>query len=66
MVFGLYPSSGIVRNTNFRTLDLFPSSDEEVADTYSVESIRKSWSHSLNNLCQYNYSSTYKPEIEVC
>jgi hypothetical protein len=36
-VFGLYPSSGILENTMFRKLDLFPSSGEGGGeDTYSV------------------------------
>jgi hypothetical protein len=42
-VFGLCPSSGILENTTFRKLDLFPSSGvggEE--DTYLVEPLRKS------------------------
>jgi hypothetical protein len=39
--FGLRPSSGILNNTTFRKLDLFPSSDEGVGDTYSVRSVRK-------------------------
>jgi hypothetical protein len=33
-VFGLRPSSGILRNTTFRKLDLFPSSSEGVGDTW--------------------------------
>jgi hypothetical protein len=37
-VFGFFPSSGILDNTTFRKLDLFPSSDEGGGeDTYSVE-----------------------------
>jgi hypothetical protein len=41
--FGLFPSSGILGNTTFRTLDLFPSSDEGGGkDTYSVGPRRKS------------------------
>jgi hypothetical protein len=40
-VFGLCPSSGILKNTTFRKLDLFPSSSEGVGDTCSVESVRK-------------------------
>jgi hypothetical protein len=28
-IFGLPPSSGILKNTTFRKLDLFPSSDKE-------------------------------------
>jgi hypothetical protein len=41
---GLFPSSGIPKkNTTFRKLDLFPSSDEgEEEDTYSVGPLRKS------------------------
>jgi hypothetical protein len=36
-VFGLLcPSSGIVKNTPFRKLELFSSSGEGVADTHSV------------------------------
>jgi hypothetical protein len=41
-VFGLCPSFGILKNTTFQKLDLFPSSAEEVGDTYSVGSVRKS------------------------
>jgi hypothetical protein len=42
-VFGLFPSSGILENTTFRKLDLFPSSGEGGGeDTYSVGPIRKS------------------------
>jgi hypothetical protein len=40
-VFGLRPSSGILKNTTFRELDLFPSSGEGVGDTYSVGSDTK-------------------------
>jgi hypothetical protein len=36
----LCPSSGILKNTAFRKLDLFPSSGEGVGDTYSVGSVR--------------------------
>jgi hypothetical protein len=39
--FLLCPSSGIVKNTTFQNLDLFPSPGEEVGDTYSLGSIRK-------------------------
>jgi hypothetical protein len=36
-VFGPFPSSGILENTTFRKLDLFPSSGEGGGeDTYSV------------------------------
>jgi hypothetical protein len=35
----LRPSSGILKTTTFRTQDLFPSSGEEVGDTYSVGSV---------------------------
>jgi hypothetical protein len=42
-VSGLYPSSGVWRNTSFRKLDLFPSSGKRgEEDTYSVGSLRKS------------------------
>jgi hypothetical protein len=42
-VFGLFPSSGILENTTFRKLDLFPSSGEGGGeDTYSVGPLRKS------------------------
>jgi hypothetical protein len=43
-VFGPYPLSNIQKtqkNTKFRKLDLFPSSDEGVGVTYSVGPIRK-------------------------
>jgi hypothetical protein len=42
-----YPSSGILKNTTFWKLDLFPSIYEGVGDTYSVGSIRKSKPKSL-------------------
>jgi hypothetical protein len=42
-VFGLFPSSGILENTMFQKLDLFPSSGEGGGeDTYSVGPLRKS------------------------
>jgi hypothetical protein len=42
--FLLFPSSGILENTTFRKLDLFPSSDEGGGeDTYSVGPLRKSY-----------------------
>jgi hypothetical protein len=42
-VFGLFPSSGILENTTFRKLDLFPSSGEGLGeDIYSVGPLRKS------------------------
>jgi hypothetical protein len=42
-VFGLFPSSGILENTTFRKLDLFPSSGEGgEEDTYSLGPLRKS------------------------
>jgi hypothetical protein len=41
-VFGLFPSSGILENTTFRKLDLFPSSGGGGEDTYSVGPLRKS------------------------
>jgi hypothetical protein len=41
-VFGRLPSSGILENTTFPKLDLFPSSSEGVGeDTYSVGPLRK-------------------------
>jgi hypothetical protein len=43
--FGLFPSSGILENTKFRKLDLFPSSGEGGGeDTYSVGPLRKRYS----------------------
>jgi hypothetical protein len=40
---GLFPSSGIPKNTTFRKLDLFPSSGEGGGeDTYSVGSLSDS------------------------
>jgi hypothetical protein len=41
-LFGLCPSSGIVKNTTSRKLDVFPPSGEGVGDTYSVGPHRKS------------------------
>jgi hypothetical protein len=44
-VFGLCPSSGTLKtqkNTTFRKLNLFPSSDGGIEDTYSVGPLRKS------------------------
>jgi hypothetical protein len=47
-VFRLFPSSGMLENTTFRKLDLFPSSGESGGeDTYSVGPLRKSYSQSL-------------------
>jgi hypothetical protein len=40
--FALGPPSGILKNTAFRKVDLFPSSDEGAGDTHSVGSVRKS------------------------
>jgi hypothetical protein len=41
--FGTFPSSGILENTMFRKLDLFPSSGEGgEEDTYSIGPLRKS------------------------
>jgi hypothetical protein len=37
-VFGICPSSCILKNTTFRKLDLVPSSGEGMGDTYSVGS----------------------------
>jgi hypothetical protein len=40
---GLFPSSGIPKNTMFRKLDLFPSSGEGgKEDTYSIGLLRES------------------------
>jgi hypothetical protein len=41
-VSGLCPLPGILKNTAFWKLDLFPSSDEGVGDTYSVAYATKS------------------------
>jgi hypothetical protein len=42
-VFALFPTSGILENSTFRKLDLFPSSDEGGGeDIYSVGPLRKS------------------------
>jgi hypothetical protein len=57
--FGLCPSSGILKNIAFWKPIVFPSSGEDVGDTYSVESVRKSRAWSLDNLCQCNYSYIY-------
>jgi hypothetical protein len=48
-IFGLCATSGILKNTTFRKLDLFPSSDK-MGDIYSVGSVRKSWPQSLDRL----------------
>jgi hypothetical protein len=41
-VFGLFPSSGILENTTFRKLNLFPSSGEGGGeDTYDLESTNR-------------------------
>jgi hypothetical protein len=45
--FGLYLSSGILKNTAFQKLDLFPSSDEREGDSYSVGSSKKSLPRSV-------------------
>jgi hypothetical protein len=39
-VLGFYSSSGILQNTTFRKLDLFPPTGEGVANTWSVGSVR--------------------------
>jgi hypothetical protein len=39
-VFGLHPLSGILKNT-FRKLELFPSSGEKMARSYSVQYVKK-------------------------
>jgi hypothetical protein len=41
-VFGICPSSGIIKNTTFRKLNLFSSSGEGVGCTYSVGLVRES------------------------
>jgi hypothetical protein len=41
-VFGHCPSSGILKNTTFRKLDVFPSSGEGLGSTYLFESVKKS------------------------
>jgi hypothetical protein len=46
--FGLCLSPDILKNTTFRKLDLFPSSGEEVRDTYSVGSRSNSSAQSLD------------------
>jgi hypothetical protein len=41
--FWTFPSSGILENTTFQKLDLFPSSGEDGGEyTYTVRSLRKS------------------------
>jgi hypothetical protein len=47
-ILGLCPSSGVVKNTAFRKLDLFPSSGEVVGDTYPVDCVRKCQPQLLN------------------
>jgi hypothetical protein len=48
-VFGLFPSSGILENTTFQKLDLFPSSGEGGGeDTYSAGPLRKSKTQTLD------------------
>jgi hypothetical protein len=47
-VSGLCSSSGMLKNTPFRKLDLFPFSGEEMGDTYSLGSVRKSYPQSLD------------------
>jgi hypothetical protein len=41
-IFGLCPSSGIIKSTALRKLDAFPFSGEVVRDNYSVGCVRKS------------------------
>jgi hypothetical protein len=38
-VFGFFPSSGILKNTTLRKVDLLPFSIDGVGDTYSVVSV---------------------------
>jgi hypothetical protein len=40
-VFGICPSSGMLKNTTFRKLGLFPSLGDSVGGTHSVGSVRK-------------------------
>jgi hypothetical protein len=46
-VFGLHPSSDILKNTTFQKLDLFVCTSERMGDLYSVGSIRKIQPQSL-------------------
>jgi hypothetical protein len=41
-VFGLCPSSSILKNITLHKMNLLPSSHEKVGGTYSVEPVRKS------------------------
>jgi hypothetical protein len=47
-VFGLHPSCGILKNTTFRKLNLFPSLVYGVADPCSVDSVRNSYPQLLD------------------
>jgi hypothetical protein len=49
-VFGLRPLSGILKNTTFRRLDLYPSSVEGVGDICRDGSFGKSCSQSMDSL----------------
>jgi hypothetical protein len=56
--YGLYLSSGILKNTTFRKLDLFLSSVEGVEHTYFLRP--------LGTTCISIITATYTPEIRVC
>jgi hypothetical protein len=53
-IFGPSPSSGILKNTTLRKLDLLPSSGEGVGDANSVGSVRKSKSSHFGQVIEFN------------
>jgi hypothetical protein len=61
--FVLSPSSGILKNTTFRNLDLFPSSGEEKEWPSALSSSERSNPKTMYDLFQYNYSSRCQRQI---
>jgi hypothetical protein len=57
--FGLCPSSGILNNTAFRKLDLFPSSDEEWEQSALTGPLGATLNDCASNmLCSVEYWTT--------
>jgi hypothetical protein len=63
--FGLFASSGLLENTTFRKLDLFPSSGEGgLEDTYSVGPLRETNPVSETS-CSLGYQTIEKSKNPV-